>query len=107
MITAGCTEGTERLEPQEERRFELDIPRWTRVREVASLVQVASGFRSEVWILKEGLRVNAKNILEMLPVFVGGHGPFAFVCTGVDAKHCEKSIRCTVKAWGPCRFEEP
>lgn len=51
----------------------------------AKLTQVASGFRSEVWLTRNGRRVNAKSIMGVMMLAAGQRSTVLIEAEGPDA----------------------
>jgi phosphocarrier protein len=54
-------------------------------RAAAKLTQVASGFASEVWLLRNGRRVNAKSIMGVMMLAAGKGSRITIEAEGKDA----------------------
>ena len=52
----------------------------------AKLTQVASAYRSEVWITRNGRRVNAKSIMGVMMLAAGKGSTVTIEATGEDAE---------------------
>ena len=55
-------------------------------RAAARLTQVASGFASEVWLLRSGRRVNAKSIMGVMMLAAGKGSRITIEAEGEDAE---------------------
>jgi phosphocarrier protein len=55
-------------------------------RAAAKLTQVASGFASEVWLLRNGRRVNAKSIMGVMMLAAGKGSRITIEAEGKDAE---------------------
>ena len=51
----------------------------------AKLTQVASGFASEIWLARNGRRVNAKSIMGVMMLAAGKGASLVIEATGADA----------------------
>lgn len=52
----------------------------------AKLTQIASGFKSEVWLSRSGRRVNAKSIMGVMMLAAGKGASITIEAEGVDAE---------------------
>jgi len=87
------------------RKIEKDLPITNRLglhaRPAAMFVRIASRFRSEIWVSKEGEEVNGKSImgLMMLAALAAGQGSKLHVrCEGPDADKAIEEIEALIKA---------
>ena len=69
----------------------------------AKLTQVASGFESEVWLTRNGRRVNAKSIMGVMMLAAGKGSSLTVEAVGADAEAAVAAIRELVAG----RFGEP
>jgi len=58
----------------------------------AKLTQLASGFESEVWMSRNGRRVNAKSIMGVMMLAAGKGARIAIETEGADADAAMKAI---------------
>jgi phosphocarrier protein len=58
----------------------------------AKLTQVASGFKSEVWLSRNGRRVNAKSIMGVMMLAAGMGSSVVVEAEGDDAQAALKAI---------------
>jgi phosphocarrier protein HPr len=54
-------------------------------RPAAMFVRIASRFRSEVWVEKEGERINGKSIMGLMMLAAGPGSKLTIRCEGADA----------------------
>ena len=59
----------------------------------AKLTQVASGFDSEVWLTRNGRRVNAKSIMGVMMLAAGRGATLTVEAVGEDAEAAIAAIR--------------
>jgi len=59
----------------------------------AKLTQVASGFKSEVWLSRNGRRVNAKSIMGVMMLAAGKGASVTVEAEGADADAALRAIR--------------
>ena len=59
----------------------------------AKLTQVASGFKSEVWLSRNGRRVNAKSIMGVMMLAAGMGALVTVEAEGADADAALRAIR--------------
>ena len=62
----------------------------------AKLTQVASGFKSEVWLARDGRRVNAKSIMGVMMLAAGKGAALTVEAEGADAEAALAAIRALV-----------
>ncbi|MFL6538854.1 MAG: HPr family phosphocarrier protein [Chthoniobacterales bacterium] len=71
------------------RKAEKDVPIVNRLglhaRPAAMFVRVASRYRAEVWVEKEGERVNGKSIMGLMMLAAGQGSKLRICCEGADA----------------------
>lgn len=63
-------------------------------RPAALLVQIATRFQSEIWIEKDGMRVNGKSIMGVMMLAAERGSELIFIAEGTDA---EKAVKALVK----------
>jgi phosphocarrier protein HPr len=72
-----------------DRKVEKDIPIVNRLglhaRPAAMFVRIASRYRSEVWVAKEGEEVNGKSIMGFMMLAAGQGSKLHIRCEGPDA----------------------
>ena len=59
----------------------------------AKLTQMASGFRSEIWLSRNGRRVNAKSIMGVMMLAAGMVASVTVEAQGADAEAALQAIR--------------
>jgi len=62
----------------------------------AKLTQVASGFQSEVWLTRNGRRVNAKSIMGVMMLAAGRGAAVTVEAVGADAQAALEAIRALI-----------
>jgi phosphocarrier protein HPr len=62
----------------------------------AKLTQVASGFQSEIWLTRNGRRVNAKSIMGVMMLAAGKGASITVETEGADADAALDAIRALV-----------
>ena len=62
----------------------------------AKLTQVASGFRSEVWLTRNGRRVNAKSIMGVMMLAAGKGATVTVEADGEDAEAALSALRALI-----------
>jgi phosphocarrier protein len=62
----------------------------------AKLTQVASGFQSEVWLSRNGRRVNAKSIMGVMMLAAGKGATVMVETEGADAEAALAAVRSLV-----------
>ena len=62
----------------------------------AKLTQVASGFQSEVWLTRNGRRVNAKSIMGVMMLAAGKGAAVTVEADGADAEAALAAIRALI-----------
>jgi phosphocarrier protein len=62
----------------------------------AKLTQVASAFRSEIWLARNGRRVNAKSIMGVMMLAAGKGATVTVEAEGADAEAALAAIRALV-----------
>ena len=71
------------------RKAEKEVPIVNRLgmhaRPAAMFVRVASRYRAEVWVEKEGERVNGKSIMGLMMLAAGQGSKLRICCEGADA----------------------
>ena len=59
----------------------------------AKLTQIASGFRSEIWLSRSGRRVNAKSIMGVMMLAAGRGASLTIEAEGDDAEAALAALR--------------
>ena len=62
-------------------------------RAAAKLTQIASSFQSEVWLTRNGRRVNAKSIMGVMMLAAGKGASVTVEAAGLDADEAVAAIR--------------
>jgi phosphocarrier protein len=87
-------------------KLEKDIPIINRLglhaRPAAMFVRIASRYRSEVWVAKEGEEVNGKSIMGLMMLAAGQGSTLHVRCEGPDADEAMEELEELIKA----RFNE-
>src|SRR5256884_7809793 len=63
----------------------------------ALFVKIASRFRAEVWVKKEGEEVNGKSIMGLMMLAAGQGSKLQIRCDGPDAEHALEEIEALIK----------
>ena len=79
---------------------ELTIPNrlGLHARPAAMFVRIASRYRSEIWVSKEGEEVNGKSIMGLMMLAAGQGSKLRVRCEGPDADKAMEEIEALVKA---------
>ena len=84
------------------RKIEKDLPIPNRLglhaRPAAMFVRIASRYRSEIWVSKEGEEVNGKSIMGLMMLAAGQGSKLHVRCEGPDADKAMEEIEALVKA---------
>jgi phosphocarrier protein HPr len=87
-------------------KVEKDIPIINRLglhaRPAAMFVRIASRYRSEVWVAKEGEEVNGKSIMGLMMLAAGQGSNLRIRCEGPDAEKAMEELEELINA----RFNE-
>lgn len=87
-------------------KIEKDIPIINRLglhaRPAAMFVRIASRYRSEVWVAKEGEEVNGKSIMGLMMLAAGQGSNLRIRCEGPDAEKAMEELEELIGA----RFNE-
>jgi phosphocarrier protein HPr len=67
-------------------------------RPAAMFVRIASRYRSEVWVAKEGEEVNGKSIMGLMMLAAGKGSQLNIRCEGPDAEKALEELEQLVKA---------
>ena len=62
----------------------------------AKLTQVASGFRSDIWLTRNGRRVNAKSIMGVMMLAAGKGATVTVEADGEDAEAALTALRALI-----------
>ncbi len=84
------------------RKVEKDLPIPNRLglhaRPAAMFVRIASRYRSEIWVAKEGEEVNGKSIMGLMMLAAGQGSKLHVRCEGPDADKAMEEIEALIKA---------
>jgi phosphocarrier protein len=87
---------------EDTRKIEKDLPITNRLglhaRPAAMFVRVASRYRSEIWVSKEGEEVNGKSIMGLMMLAAGQGSKLHVRCDGPDADKVMEELEALVKA---------
>jgi len=87
-------------------KVEKEIPIVNRLglhaRPAAMFVRIASRYRSEIWVSKEGEEVNGKSIMGLMMLAAGQGSKLRVRCEGPDAEKALEQLEELIKA----RFNE-
>src|SRR6201984_1484893 len=67
-------------------------------RPAAMFVRIASRYRSEIWVSKEGEEVNGKSIMGLMMLAAGQGSTLHVRCEGPDADKAMEEIEALIKA---------
>src|SRR5437667_9831282 len=71
-------------------------------RPAAMFVRIASRYRSEIWVSKEGEEVNGKSIMGLMMLAAGQGSKLRIRCEGPDAEEAMEELEALINA----RFNE-
>jgi phosphocarrier protein HPr len=84
------------------RKIEKDIPIVNRLglhaRPAAMFVRIASRYRSEIWVSKEGEEVNGKSIMGLMMLAAGQGSILRLRCEGPDADKAVEELEDLIKS---------
>lgn len=84
------------------RKIEKDLPITNRLgmhaRPAAMFVRIASRYRSEIWVSKEGEEVNGKSIMGLMMLAAGQGSKLHIRCDGPDADKAMEELEALIKA---------
>jgi phosphocarrier protein len=84
------------------RKIEKDVPIPNRLglhaRPAAMFVRIASRYRSEIWVSKEGEEVNGKSIMGLMMLAAGQGSKLHIRCEGADADNAMEDLEALIKA---------
>jgi phosphocarrier protein HPr len=87
-------------------KIEKEVPIVNRLglhaRPAAMFVRIASRYRSEIWVAKEGEEVNGKSIMGLMMLAAGQGSKLRIRCEGTDAPKAMAELEELIKA----RFNE-
>ena len=67
-------------------------------RPAAMFVRIASRFRCEVWVEKEGERINGKSIMGLMMLAAGQGSKLSICCEGSDAAQAMQELEALIAA---------
>jgi phosphocarrier protein HPr len=83
-------------------KIEKDVPITNRLglhaRPAAMFVRIASRYRSEIWVSKEGEEVNGKSIMGLMMLAAGQGSVLHLRCEGPDADRAVEDLEALIKA---------
>ena len=83
-------------------KIEKEIPIVNRLglhaRPAAMFVRIASRYRSEIWVSKEGEEVNGKSIMGLMMLAAGQGSKLRIRCEGVDAEKAMEELEALINA---------
>jgi phosphocarrier protein HPr len=85
-----------------DRKMEKQVPVTNRLglhaRPAAMFVRIASRYRSEIWVSKEGEEVNGKSIMGLMMLAAGQGSTLHIRCEGPDADKAMEELEALIKA---------
>jgi len=83
-------------------KIEKEVPIVNRLglhaRPAAMFVRIASRYRSEIWVSKEGEEVNGKSIMGLMMLAAGQGSKLRIRCEGLDAEKAMEELEALVNA---------
>lgn len=83
-------------------KIEKEVPIVNRLglhaRPAAMFVRVASRYRSEIWVSKEGEEVNGKSIMGLMMLAAGQGSKLRIRCEGLDADKAMEELEALINA---------
>ena len=67
-------------------------------RPAAMFVRIASRYRSEIWVSKEGEEVNGKSIMGLMMLAAGQSSKLRIRCEGLDAEKAMEELEALINA---------
>jgi phosphocarrier protein HPr len=67
-------------------------------RPAAMFVRIASRYRSEIWVEKEGEQINGKSIMGLMMLAAGQGSKLRIRCEGADADKAMEELEALIKA---------
>ena len=87
---------------QSVQKVEKEIPIVNRLglhaRPAAMFVRIASRYRAEVWVSKEGEEINGKSIMGLMMLAAGQGSKLRIRCEGLDAEKALEELETLIKA---------
>ena len=85
-----------------DQKIEKQVPVTNRLglhaRPAAMFVRIASRYRSEIWVSKEGEEVNGKSIMGLMMLAAGQGSTLHIRCEGPDADKAMEELEALIKA---------
>ena len=83
-------------------KVEKEVPIVNRLglhaRPAAMFVRIASRYRSEIWVSKEGEEVNGKSIMGLMMLAAGQGSKLRIRCEGLDAEKAMEELEALINA---------
>ncbi len=83
-------------------KIEKELPIVNRLglhaRPAAMFVRIASRYRSEIWVSKEGEEVNGKSIMGLMMLAAGQGSKLRIRCEGLDAEKAMEELEALINA---------
>jgi len=83
-------------------KIEKEVPIVNRLglhaRPAAMFVRIASRYRSEIWVSKEGEEVNGKSIMGLMMLAAGQGSKLRIRCEGLDAEKAMEELEALINA---------
>jgi phosphocarrier protein len=83
-------------------KIEKEVPIVNRLglhaRPAAMFVRIASRYRSEIWVSKEGEEVNGKSIMGLMMLAAGQGSKLRIRCEGLDAERAMEELEALINA---------
>ena len=83
-------------------KIEKEVPIVNRLglhaRPAAMFVRIASRYRSEIWVSKEGEEVNGKSIMGLMMLAAGQGSKLRIRCEGLDAEKAIEELEALINA---------
>ena len=67
-------------------------------RPAAMLVKVSSRFRAEIWVEKDGERVNGKSIMGLMMLAAGKGSKLTIIAEGTDAERAAEELQTLIES---------
>ena len=67
-------------------------------RPAAMLVKVSSRFRAEIWVEKDGERVNGKSIMGLMMLAAGKGSKLTIIAEGADAERAAEELQSLIES---------
>ena len=83
-------------------KIEKEVPIVNRLglhaRPAAMFVRIASRYRSEIWVSKEGEEINGKSIMGLMMLAAGQGSKLRIRCEGLDAEKAMEELEALINA---------